>query len=457
MSADAGILEVVDGRPLVDGTDILDLAQRIPTPFFLYSARRLRWNVESIRNAFTRRHIDTDVLYASKACSMMWLLRHVLASGIDVEVNSGGELWKALKAGFRPDQIVFNGAAKAVPEVREALRVGLRALIVDSLFELERVAAVAAELRRPAVVALRVDIDVPTQTHPGMATTRGGKFGVDLAQAVDGYRFAAAHEWLEPRGLHVHLGSQITTTDPYVRGIEAALDLVAEVEAACDITLEFLDTGGGFPVPFKPAEEAVVDPGDYFRAPFAVDEYAAAICGVLERRRPDLRLLIEPGRFIAASAAVLVTRVENEKVKYVRDPRGGLLGEERWITVDAGYNTLLEHCLYDWYYPSVVAGRLGEGTPAPFRVAGPLCDAGDVFVGDDEAGCRSLPSGTGVGDVVVFSQVGAYGLEMMTPCNCRPRAAVYAVEDGVVRRVRREETCADMIAHDEGWEPRRSG
>lgn len=454
MSADAGILTVRDGRPLVDGVDLLELTQRIATPFFLYSAAGVRWNVESVRNAFTRRHIDTDVLYASKACSLMWFLRQVLGAGIDIEVNSGGELWKALKAGFRPDQIVFNGAAKTVTEVREALRVGIRALIVDSLFELERVGGVAADLRTPAVVALRVDVDVPTQTHPGMATTHGGKFGVDLDQAVDGYRFAAAHEWLAPRGLHVHLGSQITTTDPFVRGMEAALDLIAEVEAACDLTLEFLDIGGGFPVPFKPAD-GPVDPGDYFRAPFGIDEYARAICAVLRQRRPDLRLFVEPGRAIAAPAAVLVTRVENEKTKYVRDSHGGHVGEEHWVTVDAGYNTLLEHCLYDWYYPSVVADRLAEVHTRRFRLAGPLCDAGDVFVGDDADGCRGLPSGTAVGDVVVFSQVGAYGLEMMTPCNCRPRAAVYAVDGGVVRRVRREETFSDMIAHDEGWEPRR--
>lgn len=454
MSPDGSILDIDEGRLLIDGVDVLDLAQRIQTPFFVYSARAVRWNVESLRNAFTRRHIDTDILYASKACSLMWFLRQVLGSGTDIEVNSGGELWKALKAGFRPDQIVFNGIAKTVPEIREALRVGIRTIIIDSLFELERVAGTASELGTPAPVALRVDVDVPTQTHPGMATTHGSKFGADIDQAVDGYRFAAAHEWLRPLGLHAHLGSQITTTDPYVRGIDAALDLVAEIEASCDVTLEVLDIGGGFPVPFKPAD-GPVDPADYFRAPIGLDDYAEAICGALRARRPDLRLFVEPGRAIAAPAAILVTRVQNEKLKYVRDVQGGHVGDERWIILDAGYNTLLEHCLYDWYYPCVVAGRLVETPGQPFRIGGPLCDAGDAFVGDDDDGCRRLPAGTSVGDVVVFSQVGAYGLDMMTPCNSRPRAAVYAVEDGIVRRVRREETYSDMIAHDEGWEPRR--
>jgi diaminopimelate decarboxylase len=459
VDASAGVTAVEDGRLVVEGVDLLDLAERIPTPFYVYSAKRLRWNVESLRNAFTRRHIDTDVFYASKACSMMWFLRQVLASGIDIEVNSGGELWKALKAGFRPDQIIFNGIAKTEVEIRESLRVGIRAFIVDSLFELERIGEVAAVVQCPAPVALRVDVDVPTLAHPGMATTHGGKAGIDLDQALQGYEFAAAHQWIHPRGLHMHLGSQITTPDPYDRGVDAALDLIERIERDCDVEIEFLDAGGGFPVPFKPAA-GPVDPTDYFRTPYSADDYAETVCGILERRRPDLRLFIEPGRAVAAPTAVLVTRVEAEKMKYVRDEHGRHVGEEYWVTVDAGYNTLLEHTLYKWYYPCVVANRLDESETGAFRLAGPLCDAGDVFVGDGDCGpadleCRKLPAGTTVGDVVVFSQVGAYGLEMMSPTLCRPRAAAYAIEDGIVHLVQREETFEDMIARDEGWRPRR--
>jgi len=459
VDAFAGIAVVQDGRLGVDGVDLLDLAERIPTPFYVYSARALRWNVESLRNAFSRRHIDTDIFYACKACSLMWFLRQVLASGTDIEVNSGGELWKALKAGFRPDQIIFNGVAKSYMEIREALRVGIRGIIVDSLYELERIGEQAEELQRPAPVAVRVDVDVPTLAHPGMATTHGGKMGTDLDQALEAYEFAAAHQWIHPRGLHMHLGSQITTPDPYERGVETALDLVERIEATCDLELEFLDVGGGFPVPFKPSE-GDVDPADYFRTAYGVEDYAETICSALEKRRPDLRLFIEPGRAVAAPAAVLVTRVENEKMKYVRDAHGTHIGEERWVLVDAGYNTLLEHCLYRWYYPCVVASRIGEPADTPFRLGGPLCDSGDVFVGDGDCGaaavdCRRLPAGTTVDDVVVFGQVGAYGLEMMQPTLCRPRAAVYAIENGIVHLVQREETLEDMIARDEGWQPRR--
>lgn len=449
MSSTGSIAEVREGRLCFDGVDVAALADRLPTPFFLFSARQLRWNVESLRNAFARRHLDTELFYASKACSNMWFLRQVQDSGINVEVNAGGELHKALKAGFRPDQIVFNGVAKTRAEVREAVQAGIRAVIVDSLYELERVADVAAYLGRRGAVALRVDVDVPTQTHPGMATTHGGKAGIDLDDALAGFRYAAAHEWIELCGLHMHIGSQITDTAPYVRAIEVALDLMQGVEADTGVRLEFLDIGGGFAVPYRR-----VDPGggcdaaDYFCNTLAADDYAEAICSALERRRPDLRLFIEPGRAVAASAAILVARVENQKIKRVRDDHGTVIGEERWLAIDAGYNTLLEHCLYEWYYPAVVANRAGEPPVTAFRLAGPLCDGGDVFVGDDGSEFRHFPSTTGVGDVVAFSNTGAYSLEMMQPCNAQPRAAAHAVERGEVVQIRRRETYEDMTAHD---------
>lgn len=454
MSVGTGVGQVTDGRLTFDGVDLLDLTQRIPTPFYLYSARRVRWNIESLRNAFTRRHIDTEVFYASKACSLMWFLRQVLASGIDVEVNSGGELWKALQAGFRPDQIVFNGVAKTLAELREGVRAGVRAFIVDSFSELERLAGVAAAEQLPAPLALRADVDVPAQTHPGLVTAHGGKFGLDPEDVVEAFRFAVAHEWLDPRGLHVHLGSQVTTLEPYERGLEVALDLLGEIEAACDLELEYLDAGGGFPVPYKtPSGADAADATDYFRAPHGIDEYAEVVCGAVERRRPDLRLFVEPGRSIAATAAVLVTRVEAEKTKAVRDGTGARVGEDRWLMLDAGYETLLEHRLYDWYFPLAVASRIGVEETDRFRLAGPLCDSGDTYVGDDHRGFRELPAGTSVGDVVVFGQVGAYALEMMTPAMARPRAAAFAVEDGVVQRIRRRDGLEDLVANDEHWEP----
>jgi diaminopimelate decarboxylase len=143
-----------------------------------------------------------------------------------------------------------------------------------------------------------------------------------------------------------------------------------------------------------------------------------------------------------------VSRVENEKVKGVRDASGTRIDEERWLTVDAGFNTLLEHTNYHWYYRAIVAGRAAQRNDGQFRLAGPLCDGGDVFAGDNNQLTRRLPAATTVGDVIVFFDAGAYSLEMMSQYNGRPRAAAYAVVDGDVRQILERDSFDDLIAHD---------
>jgi len=436
---------VSDGHLVFDGVDVVELARRVATPFFVYSRRRIRDNVRDMVDAFSRRHADTEIFYASKACSNLWFLDQVRRAGINVEVNSGGELWKALRIGFAPRQIIFNGVAKTRDEIRDAVRAGVRALMVDSVFELERIAEVAGELGVPAPVDLRVDVNVPTLTHPGLVTAHGGKAGIDLDDAPAAFAFAGAHAALDPRGLHLHVGSQITGVEPYVTALEKGLDLVDAV-AGGGVRLDHLNAGGGFAIPYR--DRPACEPVDYFCAALSIDDYAAAVCDVIERRRPDLKLLLEPGRSIAGNTALLVTTVENAKVKGRRDDSGRRIGDDRWLTIDAGFNTLLEHTNYRWYYRTVVASRADEPADTSFRLAGPLCDGGDVFAGDDDTVYRQFPKATAPGDVVVLFDAGAYSLEMMNPYNARPRAAAFAVEGGEVRTIRLADTLDDMIAAD---------
>jgi len=442
LAADLG---VSGGHLVFDGVDLVELARRVGTPFYVFSPARVGANVRNLVRAFTSRHADTEIFFASKACSNLWFLGEVLRGGINVEVNSGGELAKAGRVGFAPEQIVFNGVAKSRDEIRAALRAGVRGLTVDSLFELERIAAEAAALGCRAPVDLRVDVHVPTLTHPGLVTAHGGKFGIDRDDALAAFAFARDHDALDPRGLHVHVGSQITGLEPYRVAVERALDLIDEV-AAAGLRLERLNAGGGFAVPYR--EQSVCEPIDYFCAPLAIDEYAQAICEPLEARHPELKLLLEPGRFVAGDTALLVTTVENEKTKGRRDETGRRVGDERWLTIDAGFNTLLEHTNYHWYYRTIVASRADEAADTPFRLAGPLCDGGDVFVGDDDTPYRTFPAATAPGDVIVFLDAGAYGLEQMHPYNARPRAAAYAVHDGKLSQIRLADTFEDMIASD---------
>jgi diaminopimelate decarboxylase len=441
------LLTTREARLLFDGVDLVELAGRLATPFFLYSERKIAENAATLGEAFVRRHADTEVFFASKACSNLWFLRQVGKAGIGVEVNSGGELWKALRVGFAPQQIVFNGVAKMADELEQAARHGIRAVVVDSLGELERLDQAAAVAGRAANVLLRVDVQVPTHTRPEMQTAYGGKFGIDIDDAVATFRRAQELSGIDTRGLHLHIGSQITTLEPYVQAVETALDLVDEVERACGLRLECLDVGGGFAVPYKESR-LKPDPTDYFYAPHGLDDYAEAVCAVLKRRRPDLKLLLEPGRSLSATAAVLVTRVECVKTKHLRGADGKRIGQERWLLVDAGWNTKLEVMAFSWYFPVRVASRAGEAADTPFRLAGPLCDSGDVFPGDDETPWRRFPSATTVGDVLALLNTGAYAFELMTDYNGRPRAGGYAVSGGEVITIRRPETYDDLISHD---------
>lgn len=448
MPATDPLYTVRDGHLCFDEADLVELAGARETPFFVFSERRLRANVEAVLSSFTRVHEATQVFYASKACSNLWFLGVVRDAGASVEVNAGGELEKALAVGFTPGQIVFNGVAKTRDEIARAVACGVRAFMVDSLHELGRIGEVAASMDAVAAVAPRVDVHVPTLTHPGLETAHGGKAGIDRDDAAEAFRIAGAHPNLDPAGMHLHVGSQITSVEPYRQAIAAALDLVDEVEAAAGVRLRFLNAGGGFAVPYREAP-VTCHPSDYFCSLLTAADYAEVIGGTVAARRPDLALLLEPGRSIAATTAVLVARVENEKVKGRRDGAGRRIGEERWVTVDAGFNTLLEHTNYAWYYRTIVASRAGEEADTDFRLAGPLCDGGDVFAGDADSPYRRFPAATTVGDVVAFLDAGAYTLEMMHPYNARPTAAAYAVTAaGELAQIRRRDTLDDLVAHD---------
>ena len=448
MPATEPLLTVRGGHLCFDGADLAALAGAHETPFFVFSERTLRANVGGLIDAFRARHAATEVFFASKACSNLWFLHVVRDAGAGVEVNSGGELEKALRVGFEPRQIVFNGVAKTKPEIERAVACGVRAFMVDSLHELGRIAQVAAGLGKVAPVAPRIDVHVPTLTHPGLETAHGGKAGIDRDDAIAAFRLAAEQPALEPVGMHLHVGSQITSVEPYQQAIAAALDIVTEVEAAAGVRLQFLNAGGGFAVPYREAP-VVCHPSDYFCSMLTAADYAAVVAGELEARRPDLALFLEPGRSIAATTAVLVTRVENEKTKGRRDGAGRRMGDDRWLTVDAGFNTLLEHTNYHWYYRTIVASRAGEEASAEFRLAGPLCDGGDVFAGDGDSPYRLFPPATTVGDVIAFLDAGAYSLEMMNPYNARPTAAAFAVTaGGALVQVRRRDTDADLAARD---------
>ena len=439
------VLTCEHGRMRFGGIDVASMAETTPTPFFLFSGTQIDRNIAALRDTFRRYHPKTRVFYASKACSNLWFLERVRRSGIDIEVNSGGELWKARTAGFRPQQIGFNGNAKTRAEIAGALQPPIEAIIVDSVFELSRVADVAADLGVQARVALRVDLNVASETHPGLRTSKGAKAGIDVSEALAAFGLAAQLPNIELVGMHYHIGSQITHVEPYLEALDLALALLDRIETAHDVHLEHLNIGGGFAIPYY--DRSADEPDTYFEAAHSLDGYAAGIGRRLQKARPDLLLHLEPGRAIAGNTAILVSRVEAEKTKLV-EAADGRIAREDWIMVDAGFNTVLEHSSYHWYYRAVVANHCGKPPVRPFRIGGPLCDGGDVYTGDPGSEYRHLPTCTKVGDIIAFFDVGAYSLECMTAYNGRDQAAAYMITDSGLRQIAARRTVEDFVANE---------
>ena len=370
MPATDPLYSVRDGHLCFDGADLVELADASETPFFVFSERRLRANIEAVLGSFRREHAATEVFYASKACSNLWFLRVVRDAGANVEVNAGGELEKALAVGFEPADRLQRG--REDPR-RDRARSRLRRARLHGRFapRAGRIGEVAASMAAVAAVAPRIDVHVPTLTHPGFdcarrqgrhrrATTRRRRSASPPRIPTSTLPRAPAHRFAD-----------------YQRGVPAgdrrALDLVDEVEAAAGIRLRFVNAGGGFAVPYREA------PVTCHPATTSVVAHRCRLRRGGRRRRrrstADLALFLEPGRSIAATTAVLVARVENEKVKGRRNGAGRRIGDERWVTVDAGFNTLLDAPNYAWYYRTIVASRAGEeadtdfASPARFATA----------------------------------------------------------------------------------------
>ena len=439
------------------------LAARNQTPFFLFSAARdARATSPRCATAFAGRHPATEIFFASKACSNLWFLDQVRRAGINVEVNAGGELLKALRARLRrrPDRLQrrrqdrgrdrHRGAARRPRHHRRlALRARARGRRWRAASHAGGQRGAAHRRRRAHAHPPRPDDHARRQgrhrhrRRPGGASPRGrGTARCDVA------------------GLHMHIGSQITSVEPYVRAMETALDLVERVERSAGVRLEHLNAGGGFAIPYRELP-AVCEPADYFCShAHARRLRRRRSARVIERRRPDLRLFLEPGRSVAGNdGRARHARRERE------DQGGARRDRQRASATNAGSPstpastrcsstpTTAGTTARSWPIAPISRPTGGSGWPARSATAATCSPATTT------PACAACPAATTVGDVVVFLDAGAYTLEMMSQYNARPRAAAYAVVDGEVVQIRTADTFDDMIAHDldEGGEPLGAG
>lgn len=461
-----GYLEARDQHLTMDRLDLVNLAEKRDTPLYVYSTRRIVETAREMRRAFDSRHPKAVICYASKALSAIRVLRLLRAEGLSIEVNSGGELYRAKRAGFTPAQIVFNGVSKTVQELRDALSPPIKAINVDSLFELSRIIEVARAARARANIALRLVPEVDTTTSPGNRTgSERSKFGIrrrEMAAACTMIREAG--EAVLTVGLHGHIGSQITSTAPYAAAVTRLADLFRELQRGVGYPLNHINIGGGFPLTYLRGAPPESPQGGIFSPPIDVDDIAATVMPILLKKlSARVEVLVEPGRRLVGDSAVMLSRVENTKER----------SDGRWLYLDAGYNILVESYTYKWYYHMLTANKLGEPT-TEFRVAGPLCDNGDAFfdvegeqmverlIESDPAFAdkrallesqlvrlprmRHLARSTAPGDLIAFLDAGAYTLDQFTPNNGRLRPEVGIIDDaGRYEILRRRDSLSDLL------------
>ncbi|HEV2279824.1 MAG TPA: diaminopimelate decarboxylase [Acidobacteriaceae bacterium] len=399
-----------------DGVSLETLARRYGTPLYIYSADHIAHRLELFQNAFST--VPHLICYAVKANSSLAILKTLAARGAGFDIVSGGELERVLAVDrAAAERVVFSGIGKTAPEMDLALRAGILLFNVESEGELELLSERAAKLRRRARVALRVNPDVFAETHPYISTgMREHKFGIEIACARALYRRAG--KYLEPAGVSVHIGSQIRAAEPFGAAAERVARLVAELRRDGH-AIRYMDLGGGLGIEYH--AERPFDPEAKVR------EYAEALIAAAVK---DVKLLLEPGRFLVAQAGALLSRV-----LYVKKN-----GKKTFVITDAAMNDLIRPALYQAYHEIVpVAARRG-GRKMVADVVGPVCETGDFFARDRELAAVQP------GDLVAILDTGAYGMSQASNYNTRLRPAEVLVEGRRARLIRERENIGDVLA-----------
>lgn len=464
-------LEARNNQLFIGGASAVELAEKFGTPLFVFSESRIKHNVERLKRAAQFVRGDLKICYAAKANSNMAILRVVKMAGADLEVNSGGELWKALKIGFRAEQIIFNGTSKTVEELEQAIGAGIYAIQVDSLYELELIETVARNLKKHVNVSLRLVPEIETKTHSGLQTAmRTSKFGMMSDELYAAFERYGKNEFVNLCGIHLHLGSQTPDVEPFEQAISVLFAHVSEIYERFGATLSHINLGGGFPVNYLRDDANALQITDERRELFAADlepafvfetilerVYQSAKASNIEFLWNDLTILIEPGRSVISDAGVCLTTVRNFKerpISQLNTEVSELTTEnEKWLLTDAGFNILLSMETYKWYYHLISAGRAGENHDKPYKVAGPLCDGGDVYFdieGENRLpNFRLLPQNVQPNEVLALLNCGAYSVAQMFQYNARFLPPIVLIkENGAVELIRKRDTFADLIGND---------
>jgi diaminopimelate decarboxylase len=421
-----------DGELFCEDVALRPLAETHGTPLYVYSAGTIRDHFTRLDAALSG--LDHLICYATKANSNLAVLNLLAKLGSGFDIVSGGELFRVKQAGGDPAKCTFAGVGKTRPEIEYALSEGIYCFNAESEAEVRFLDAVAADLGTTVPVALRVNPNVDAKTHKYISTGKSeNKFGIDFAVIRDAYRRAADLPHVRLRGLQMHIGSQLTSVDPFREAVDKVAPLAAELKR--DHGIEFWSIGGGIGIVYRESlpsgrpEWWQGPPEEGTTPPLTIASYAEALLPTL--RDLGLRVLLEPGRFLVGNAGVLVTRVVYEK-------RGSA---KTFKIVDAGMNDLIRPALYQGHHEIVPLREPAPGAPSEtVDVVGPVCESGDFFAQD-----RPVPP-LAAGDLLALMSSGAYGFVMASNYNSRPLPAEILVDGADAEVVRERQTYADLVA-----------
>lgn len=401
------------------------LATKYGTPLYIYDFDYIKSRYLALKNAFSAR--KSLVCFAVKANSNLSVLKFLANLGSGFDCVSIGEVRRALLAGANAYKIIFSGVGKKDEELKEALQNNILMINLESPAEMLRLENIAKELKKQARISIRVNPNVDAKTHPYISTgLNENKFGVEISEAKKMYLYAKKSEWLQPYGIHFHIGSQLTDLAPIIEAANIVSNIMSELKAL-EIDIKFFDVGGGIGVVYENENE------------ISLYDYAQGILGALKGQ--DVTVICEPGRFLTANAGVFLTKVLYQKLN----------SKKRFVIVDGAMNDLIRPSLYNAHHGiSVVSKQNGEISNENYfqnlneiskaDVVGPICESSDFLAKNVD-----LPELKN-GDLLLVKSAGAYGFSMSSNYNSRLRCAEVALENGTDRLIRRRESFEYLIA-----------
>jgi diaminopimelate decarboxylase len=422
-----------DGHLFCEDVDLTVAAEKFGTPLYIYSAGTVLDHYTRLDAALAP--LDHLICYAVKANSNRAILKLLAEAGAGFDIVSGGELFRALKAGADPRKCTFAGVGKRREEIEYALDRGVYSFNVESEAELDYINEIASAKSHRAPIALRVNPDVAAETHAYISTGKSeNKFGIALDRAAQIYERASKMPGVAIRGVQMHIGSQITEAKPFAAAIEKVAPLVRELKSKYKI--QFFSVGGGMGIIYRRALES--GSGTWWHehdgepSAFSVRDYANTIVPPL--RELGIRILVEPGRFLVGNAGVLLTRV-----LYIKETE-----QKKFAIIDAGMNDLIRPALYESYHQivPVVQPSMSRNKTEKMDIVGPVCESGDFFAQD-----REMPE-LRPGDLLAVMSAGAYGFVMASNYNSRPLPAEALVRGDQVGLIRKRQTIEDLVGYE---------